>query len=121
LLGFAEDLVGGGQGGEYVGGDEAVADELGEAFFALEEGFVGAAFLGEAAFGDFAAGAQGGIDIAAEEGGDIDLDFSRLVSASLISSPLMGPAAYLGNMMATSGQTREQAGQLVLQLSLFWT
>ena len=33
----------------------------------------------------------------------------------------MGPLLYLGNMMATSGQTREQAGQLVLQLSLFCT
>ena len=33
----------------------------------------------------------------------------------------MGLPWYFGNMIATSGQTREQAGQLVLQLSLFWT
>src|SRR5439155_11305157 len=47
--------------------------------------------------------------------------FSRCRSASLTTSPLMGQALYLGNMMAASGQTREQAGQLVLQLSLFCT
>jgi hypothetical protein len=45
--------------------------------------------------------------------------FSRFRSAALTTSPLIGPALYLGNMMAASGQTREQAGQFVLQLSLF--
>src|SRR6185295_7411141 len=47
--------------------------------------------------------------------------FSRCKSASLTTSPLIGPALYFGNMIAASGQTREQAGQFVLQLSLFCT
>ena len=47
--------------------------------------------------------------------------FSFCKSASLTTSPLIGPALYFGNMIAASGQTREQAGQLVLQLSLFCT
>ena len=46
---------------------------------------------------------------------------SRRTSSASISSPLIGPALYLGNRIATSGQTREQAGQSVLQLLWFWT
>ena len=46
---------------------------------------------------------------------------SRRTSFVLTASPLIGPALYLGNMMATSGQTREQAGQSVLQLLSCWT
>ena len=42
---------------------------------------------------------------------------SRRTSSALTSSPLIGPALYLGKMIATSGQTREQAGQSVLQLA----
>ena len=42
--------------------------------------------------------------------------FSRSRSAALTSSPLIGPALYFGKRIATSGQTREQAGQSVLQL-----
>ncbi len=44
---------------------------------------------------------------------------SRRMSSELTSSPLIGPALYFGNMMATSGQTREQAGQSVLQFDSF--
>jgi len=75
LLGFEEDFLGAGEGGEDVGGDEAVADEFGEAFFALVEGFVGAALFGEAGAGGEAALFEGGVDIATEEGGDVDFDF----------------------------------------------
>ena len=75
LFGFFEDFFGAGEGGEDVGGDEAVADELGEAFFALVEGFIGAALFGEAGAGGEAAVFEGGVDIASEEGGDVDFDF----------------------------------------------
>ena len=46
---------------------------------------------------------------------------SDAMSSALTSSPLMGPFLYLGKRMATSGQTRLQAGQLVLHFSWFWT
>ena len=46
---------------------------------------------------------------------------SRCTSCSRTTSPLMGPLPYFGNRIATSGQTREQAGQSVLQLSWFCT
>ena len=46
---------------------------------------------------------------------------SRRTSSAVTSSPLIGPWRYFGNMIATSGQTREQAGQSVLQLLWFWT
>ena len=39
----------------------------------------------------------------------------------LTGAPSIGPAWYFGNMIATSGQTREQAGQLTLQLEGFST
>ena len=47
--------------------------------------------------------------------------FSRWTSASATGPPSIGPAWYFGNMIATSGQTREQAGQLTLQLAGFST
>ncbi len=47
--------------------------------------------------------------------------FSRRRSSVFTTSPLIGLDEYFGNMIATSGHTREQAGQLVLQLSLFCT
>src|SRR5919106_6406120 len=47
--------------------------------------------------------------------------FSRWRSSSRISSPLIGPPLYLGKRIATSGQTREHAGQSVLQLVGFLT
>ena len=46
---------------------------------------------------------------------------SRRTSSAFTSSPLIGPGGTSGNMIATSGQTREQAGQSVLQLFWFWT
>ena len=46
---------------------------------------------------------------------------SRRTSAAWISPPWIGPWRYLGKRIATSGQTREHAGQSVLQLSWFWT
>ena len=48
------------------------------------------------------------------------MDSSRTSSART-TSPLIGPFLYLGKRIATSGQTREQAGQSVLQLSCFCT
>ena len=39
--------------------------------------------------------------------------FSRWMSSSRTSSPFIGPILYLGNRIATSGQTREHAGQSV--------
>ena len=96
--------------------------EFHQAFLALGQRLVGVALLGEAGLRPFAALAEHRIDIAAEQRGDIDLHLlSRFKSASLTTSPLIGPALYFGNMIAASGQTREQAGQLVLQLSLFCT
>ena len=47
--------------------------------------------------------------------------FSRWRSASRTSSPLIGPPLYFGKRIATSGHTREQAGQSVLQLVGFRT
>jgi hypothetical protein len=47
--------------------------------------------------------------------------FSRPTSVWLTGAPSIGPAWYFGNMIATSGQTREQAGQLTLQLEGFST
>jgi hypothetical protein len=46
---------------------------------------------------------------------------SRRTSSALTTSPLIGPCRYFGKRMATSGQTREQAGQSVLHLALFCT
>ena len=47
--------------------------------------------------------------------------FSRWMSASRTSSPLIGPILYFGNRIATSGQTREHAGHSVLQFDGFCT
>ena len=46
---------------------------------------------------------------------------SRRTSSALISSPLMGPDLYFGKRIATSGQTRLQAGQSVLQFDCLRT
>ena len=46
---------------------------------------------------------------------------SRRTSSADTLSPLIGPCRYFGKRIATSGQTREQAGQSVLHLFWFWT
>ena len=52
--------------------------EFCEALLALGEGFVGVAFFGEAGSGAFASVAEEGVDIATEEGGDVDFHFFAL-------------------------------------------
>ena len=95
--------------------------EFHEALLALGEGLVGVAFLAEAAFRGLAAVAEPGVDVAAEEAGDVDLHLLAAQVLVVHHVAVDGAGLYFGNMMATSGQTREQAGQLVLQLSLFCT
>jgi hypothetical protein len=63
------------QAGQHIRRDKPIADQLGQALLAFIQGFVGAAFFAEAGFGGGAAVFEGGVDVAAEEGGDVHFDF----------------------------------------------
>ena len=77
--GAALDFLGAWQGSENFWGDVLrESGEFCEAFLALGEGFIGVAFFGEAGSGAFASIAEERVDIATEEGGDVDFHFFAL-------------------------------------------
>ena len=95
--------------------------ERNQAGLALLERALVVAFLREARLRLHAAIAKHRIHVAAEQRRDVHLHRFPPDVVGLTSSPLIGPCRYFGNMIATSGQTREQAGHSVLQLLWFCT
>ena len=100
-------------------GMSSVLLQLHQAVLPLLERALVVALLRESRLRLHAAIAQHRVDVAAEQRRDVHLHrLAADVVAAFTSSPLIGPCRYFGNMIATSGQTREQAGHSVLQL--FW-
>ncbi len=121
FLGAAGDFLGRRQRHEDLGGDVAGGGKFDEAFLALGERFVGVAFFGKAALRFFAAQAKHRVDVAAEQGADVDFHLFLGEVGVADHVAIDGAGLVFRKHDRGLGQTREQAGQLVLQLSLFCT
>ena len=73
-LRFLQNLFRAWQTGEDIRRDKPIAHELGQALLPLVQCLVWTAFFAEAGFGGGAAVFEGGVDVAAEEGGDVHFD-----------------------------------------------